>query len=71
VLAFRALTLLVWQQKGHPACKNCGGVLAWLSVWGEVQIYIWPSLYYCHSLSLAIRSPDWFWFYLSVISSPG
>jgi len=28
--AFRALTLLVGQQEGHPACKKLsGGVLAW------------------------------------------
>jgi len=27
--AFSALMLLVRQQEGHPACKNCG-VLAWL-----------------------------------------
>jgi len=33
-----ALTLLVGQQEGHPACKKLsGGVLAWLSVWSEVQ----------------------------------
>jgi len=32
------LTLLVGQQEGHPACKkHGGGVLAWLSVWNEVQ----------------------------------
>jgi len=32
VLAFSALTLLVGQQKGHPACKNLSdGVLAWRS----------------------------------------
>ena len=37
-LAFSALTLLVGQQEGHPACKKLsGGVLAWLSVWSEVQ----------------------------------
>jgi len=31
---FSALTLLVGQQEGHPACKKLsGGVLAWLSVW--------------------------------------
>ena len=31
---FSALTLLVWRQEGHPACKKLsGGVLAWLSVW--------------------------------------
>ena len=30
--AFSALTLLVGQQEGHPACKKqSGGVLAWLS----------------------------------------
>ena len=42
--AFSALTLLVGQQEGHPACKNLsGGVLAWLSVWSKVQTCIWPS----------------------------
>jgi len=31
--AFSALTLLVGQQEGHPACKKLsGGVLGWLSV---------------------------------------
>jgi len=38
--AFSALTLLVGRQEGHPACKKqSGGVLAWLSVWSEVQTY--------------------------------
>jgi len=33
------LTLLVGRQEGHPACKKLSGeVLAWLSVWSEVQI---------------------------------
>ena len=33
-----ALTLLVGRQEGHTACKNrVVGVLAWLSVWSEVQ----------------------------------
>jgi len=42
--AFSALTLLVGRQEGHPACKKLsGGVLAWLSVWGEVLTCIWPS----------------------------
>ena len=51
---FTALTLLVGQQEGHPACKKLsGGVLAWLSVWSEVQTCIWPSWYHCHSLSHA------------------
>ena len=36
--AFSALTLLVGRQEGHPACKKLSGeVLAWLSVWSEVQ----------------------------------
>jgi len=39
--AFRALMLFVWWQEWHPACKKLsGGVLEWLSVWGEVQICI-------------------------------
>ena len=53
-LAFSALMLLVGRQEGHPACKQLsGGVLAWLSVWSEVQTCIWPSWCNCHSLSLA------------------
>ena len=52
--AFSALTLLVGRQEGHPACKKLsGGVLAWLSVWSEVQTCICPSWCHCHSLSLA------------------
>jgi len=44
LFAFSALTLLVGRQEGHPACKKLsGGVLAWLSVWSEVQTCIWPS----------------------------
>jgi len=43
VFAFSALTLLVGRQEGHPACKKTiGEVLAWLSVWIEVQTCIWP-----------------------------
>jgi len=42
--AFSALMLLVGRQEGHPACKKLSGsVLAWLSVWNEVQTCIWPS----------------------------
>jgi len=41
---FSALTLLAGQQEGHPACKKLsGGLLAWLSVWSEVQTCTWPS----------------------------
>jgi len=40
--AFSALMLLVVWQEGHPACKKLsGGVLAWLSVWSEMQTCIW------------------------------
>jgi len=42
--SFSALTLLAGRQEGHPACKKLsGGVLAWLSVWSEVQTCIWSS----------------------------
>ena len=52
--ACTALTLLVGWQEGHPACKKLSGwVLAWLSVWSEVQTCIWPRWCHCHPLSLA------------------
>jgi len=58
-----------WQE-GHLACKKLSGeVLAWLSVWGKVQICIWSSWYQCHSLSLAPLIP--YWFYLSGTRSSG
>jgi len=42
--AFSALTLLVGRQEGHPACKKLsGGMLAWLSVWSEMQTCIQPN----------------------------
>jgi len=43
--ALSALTLLVGHQEEHPACKKLSDeVLAWLSVWSEVQIVcIWSS----------------------------
>jgi len=51
--AFSALTLLVGQQEGHPACKKqSGGVLAWLSVWSEVQICIWPTVSYSSKIRI-------------------
>jgi len=37
-VAFSALTLLVGRQERHPACKKLSNeLLAWLSVWSEVQ----------------------------------
>ena len=49
----------------RPVKKLSGGVLAWLSVWCEVQTCIWPSWCHCHSLSLAsvksrLVSPFWY-----------
>ena len=55
-------------RKGIRAVKKLsGGVLAWLSVWSEVQTCIWPSWCHCHSLSLAsVKSrlvlPFWYRF---------
>ena len=41
-------------RKGIRPVKNLSDVvLAWLSVWNEVQTCIWPGWYHCHSLSLA------------------
>jgi len=69
------LTLLVGRQEGHLACKKLsGGMLAWLSVWSEVQIWIWLSKCHCHSLSLAPVNPDWFYlpgFTFLVLAHPG
>ena len=54
-------------RKGILPVKNLrGGVLAWLSVWSEMQTCIWPSWCHCHSLSLAsVKSrlvlPFWYW----------
>ena len=44
---------------------HCGGVLAWLSEWSDVQTCTWPSWCQCHSLSLAwVKSrlvlPSWY-----------
>jgi len=63
--SFSALTLLVGQQEGHLAYRKLsGGVLAWLSVWSEVQTCIWPSWWHCHSLSrfskIQIDLPFWY-----------
>jgi len=44
-----------------PVKKLRGGILVWLSVWGEVQICIWPSWCHCQSLPLASVNPDWFY----------
>ena len=42
--AFSALTLLAGRQEGHQACKKLSSeVLAWLSVWSEMQIAYGPA----------------------------
>jgi len=50
----------------RPVKKQSGEVLAWLSVWSEVQTCTRPSWCHCHSLSLAsVKSrlvlPFWYW----------
>ena len=67
LFAFSALTLLVGRQEGHPARKKnwVVGVLAWLSVWSEMQTCIRPSWCHCYSLPLAsvksrLVSPFWY-----------
>jgi len=43
-ICLQCFLLLVGWQEGHPACiKLSVGVLALLSVWGEVQICVWSS----------------------------
>ena len=48
LLATVTSVLLRW-----PVKKLSGGVLAWLSIWSEVQACIWPSWCHCYSLSVA------------------
>jgi len=45
--------LLVGRQEGHPACKKLSdGVLAWSSVWSEVQTCI------CHYHAPSLASTE-------------
>ena len=48
-MTVRSISCVIWPE---IYCIS-GGVLAWLSVWSEVQTCILPSWYHCHSLSLA------------------
>jgi len=50
----------------RPVKNSSGGVLAWLSVWSEMQTCMWPSWCHCHSLAVAaVKSrlvlPFWYW----------
>jgi len=56
VLSWLSVLWLCWLggRKGiRPVRDWVVGVLAWLSVWSEVQTCIWPSWCHCHSLSVA------------------
>jgi len=59
ITLFKFLPSVLWRcwlggRKGiRPVKKLSCGVLAWLSVWSEVQTCIRPSGCHCHSLSLA------------------
>jgi len=67
------LTLLVWQQEGHPACKKMSDeVLAWLSVWSEVPIVcVWSSwCFYTPKPRHLLPHLNSDWFYLSGTGLP-
>ena len=67
LLAFSALT-----QEGHPACKKLsGGVLAWLSVWSEVQTCIWLSWVMPFPLTVSCFSKIQIGFTFLVPAHPG
>ena len=69
--AFSALTLLVGRQEGHPACKKLSGrVLAWLSVWSELQTCIMSQLMPL-PLTVSCFSKIQIGFYLSGTGLPG
>ena len=60
-IVFSALTLLVGQQEGHPACKNTewwgAGMVICLGRGADLHM---AQLMQCHSLSLA-PVPLWYW----------
>ena len=66
-LAFSAWCCWLGGRKGIRPVKNLsGGVLAWLSVWNEMQTCMRPSWCHCHSLSLSsVKSrlvlSLWYW----------
>jgi len=68
VLAFSALTLLVGQQEGHPACKKLGaGVVICLEQLADLHMaQLTPLPLTCLLLQY---NPDWF--YLSGTGLPG
>jgi len=68
-IACNALTLLVGQQEGHPACKKLsGGMLVWLCLGQGADLHMAqlmplpPTISCCSKSRLDLPS----WFYLSV-----
>jgi len=58
------------RRKSIRPVKLSAGVLAWLSVWSDVETCIWPSWCHCHSLSLASvksRLVLHFWYQLTQV----
>ena len=56
----------------RPVKILSSGVLAWLSVWSEVQTCIWPSWCHCHSLSRFSKIQIGFTFLVPAhLGSPG
>ena len=59
LMIYSTLPSVLWRcwlggRKGIRPVKNLSdGVLAWLSVWSEMQTCMWPSWCHCHSLTLA------------------
>ena len=71
-LVFSALMQSVGRQEGHQVCKKLsGGVLAWFSVWSEMQTCIWPSYCHCHSLTVSCFSKIQIGFTFLVPAHPG
>jgi len=74
---FSRLPSVLWHcwlgsRKGIRPVKNSGGVLAWLSVWNEVQTCIWPSWCHCHSVSRFSKIQIGFTFLVTAdLVSPG
>ena len=57
--------------KGTRSVKTEWWVLAWLSVWSEVQICMWPSLSHCHYCHLLQEIQIDFGFIFLVPAYPG
>jgi len=59
-IAFSALTLLIGRQESIRPVKISDEVLAWLSVWSEVQmICIWSSWCHCQTVISCFIKPFW------------